>query len=438
MTSIHPRFALAAATVIFCTPAITVYGQKTAKPSDETSAPSEVSSSNDSQSWTRFRGPEGRGVAGSSPVAWPWNLERATQITLPGTGIGSPVVWGDMAYVFSSFSEDASRYVIAVNWRRGSIEWQHSYQSEPHRLHSFSSYASSTPSVDETGVVFAWGDPKHVIVKKFAHSGEELWSRDLGRYVSQHGFGTSPIVVDGLVILLNSQDAEELGRDVEPGEDRMIALNAETGSTVWEKTLPTRRVCYGVPAVRRVEEATELVCATTGQGIFGMDLKTGDIRWSHDCFRLRVCASMVLEDGLAIASQGSMGGKDNLLVAFDMQAGAERFRITRAAPYVPTPLAYRGNLYLWSDAGIVSCVSLEDGSQRWSERIGGNFFSSPVILGDAIINVSDVGQITAVAASENFQNLGTMKIDARFRSTLAATPSSLLLRAEDALWVIYP
>ncbi|MFN9714267.1 MAG: PQQ-binding-like beta-propeller repeat protein, partial [Planctomycetota bacterium] len=174
------------------------------------------------------------------------------------------------------------------------------------------------------------------------------------------------------------------------------------------------------------------------QGIFGMDLRTGEIRWSHDCFRLRVCASMLLAKDLAIASHGSLGGKDNLLVAYDMKQGQERFRIKRAAPYVPTPLFYNGLLLLWSDAGIVSCVSLEDGTVQWSERIGGNFFSSPVIVGDVMVNVSDVGQITAVAAGENFKNLGTMKLDAKVRSTLAATSSSWLLRAEDALWVIHP
>jgi outer membrane protein assembly factor BamB len=147
---------------------------------------------------------------------------------------------------------------------------------------------------------------------------------------------------------------------------------------------------------------------------------------------------MVLTDELAIASHGSMGGKDNLLVAFDMKQGRERFRINRAAPYVPTPLVHGDLLFLWSDAGIVTCVSLTDGGVRWSQRIGGNFFSSPVLLGETIVNASDVGQITAVAASEKFKNLGTIKIDAKVRSTLAVTPSRLLLRAEDALWVFQP
>jgi outer membrane protein assembly factor BamB len=390
--------------------------------------------------WSRFRGPEGCGIASETPVPWPWNFERSTRIPLPGSGVGSPVVWENQAFVISASSDDddATRHVIATDWTQGTIAWHRSYPSRTYTIHKFSSYASSTPAVDASGVVVAWGDPEHVMVMKFTHAGQELWSRDLGPYVSEHGFGASPILVDGLVILLNSQDAEGLEQGVAPGEDRMIALDSQTGSTVWETPLRTRRVCYGSPTIRRVGDATELVCATTGQGIFGMDLRTGEIRWSHDCFRLRVCASMLLAEDLAIASHGSMGGKDNLLVAYDMKQGLERFRIQRAAPYVPTPLFHNGRLFLWSDAGIVSCVSVEDGTVRWSERIGGNFFSSPIIVGDAMVNVSDVGQITAVAAGENFKNLGTMKIDAKVRSTLAATSSSWLLRAEDALWVIHP
>ncbi|MFN9714700.1 MAG: PQQ-binding-like beta-propeller repeat protein, partial [Planctomycetota bacterium] len=218
--------------------------------------------------WSRFRGPEGSGIASESLVPWPWNLERATRIPLPGSGVGSPVVWENLAFVISASSDEATRHVIATDWKQGTIAWQREYSSRAYTIHKFSSYASSTPAVDASGVVVAWGDPEHVMVKKFTHAGQELWSRDLGPYVSEHGFGASPILVDGLVILLNSQDAEGLEQGVAPGEDRMIALDSQTGNTVWETPLRTRRVCYGSPTIRRVGDTTELVCATTGQGIF--------------------------------------------------------------------------------------------------------------------------------------------------------------------------
>jgi outer membrane protein assembly factor BamB len=392
----------------------------------------------DSATWTRFRGSEGRGRLAASPFRLPWSNDQVTKIALPGTGIGSPVVWGDRVFLMASEAEDATRYLVAVDLKNQQLAWTQRFSSTPHRLHQYSSYASSTPCVDGSGVVVAWGDPEHVWIKKFSLEGEEIWSRDFGRYVSQHGFGTSPILVDGMVILLDSQDAEELEQGVAPGEDRMLALDATSGESVWETSLPTRRVCYGVPAVRTAGGVRELVGATTGLGIFGMNLADGKVLWNHDCFRLRVCASMQVVGELAIASHGSLGGRDNLLVAYDMDKQEERFRIQRAAPYVPTPVATDDLLFLWSDAGIVSCVRLQDGSVCWSERIGGNFFSSPVILGDTLVNVSDAGEVTFLAAKEVFDRLGAIETGAGIRATIAVAQDHLLLRTENQLWVIHP
>ncbi len=386
--------------------------------------------------WSRFRGPQGLGVQAGPNIPFPWPADRITKVALPGTGNGSPVLWGDAAYLIAADADDATRHVVAIDLDQHAIRWQRSYATQSHPLHAFSSYASTTPCVDASGVYAAWGDPEHVVLKKFSHAGQELWSRDFGRYVSQHGFATSPMLADGIVILLDSQDAEELEQGVAPGQDRMLAIDSQTGETVWETPLPTRRVCYGVPVVREVADRKELVCATTGMGVFALDLATGKVLWNHDCFQLRVCASMVVVGPLAIASHGSMGGRDNLLVAYDMDTHTERFRIQRGAPYVPTPIVSGDSLFLWSDAGIVSCVRLRDGEVRWTERIGGNFYSSPILVGDALINMSDTGEITAVAASESFRKLGSMSTGAVLRSTMAATPERILIRAEDELWIV--
>ena len=110
-----------------------------AQPPTEPQSPSELASG--VVSWNRFRGPQGSGLAPADPVPWPWDPQKATQIAIPGTGIGSPAVWGDQAFVLSAASDDATRYVIAVDWKQGSVDWQHSYASRTHRLHPFSSYA---------------------------------------------------------------------------------------------------------------------------------------------------------------------------------------------------------------------------------------------------------------------------------------------------------
>jgi outer membrane protein assembly factor BamB len=391
---------------------------------------------------TRFRGNQGLGAYEQCRVGIPWTEQSITKLDLPGIGNGSPVLWkdttiGQRAYLLSASATDATRFVIAVDLANNKVVWNKSYPSSKHRLHQFSTYASSTPAVDEHGIYVAWGEPEHVFVKHLGHDGQERWTRDFGRYVSQHGFATSPMLLDGKLYLLDSQDAEELEPGVAPGQDRMLALDAKTGQTLWERPLPTKRVCYGLPSVRTLADGSkELVCATTALGIFGMDPNTGDIRWNHDCFKQRVCSSTLLVGSLAIATHGSGGGRDNMLVAYDMQANQERFRIQRAAPYVPTPVALGDLLFLWSDAGIVSCVRLEDGQVLWSERIGGNFFSSPILLGNRLVNVSDTGNVTVLGATDKFEKIATLSIDATVRSTLVANQDTLLLRTYEQLWII--
>ena len=392
----------------------------------------------DDVKWDRFRGENGMGVLANCQVQIPWNDSQVKSISLPGIGHGSPILTGGQAFLLAADSKDATRHIVAVDVAKNAIAWTKSYPSTTHVLHKFSSYASSTPCTDGERVYVAWADPENVVVKALTLAGDEVWTRSLGRYVSQHGFGTSPMLVDGKVILLNSQDAKELPAGVEPGEDRMIAMDCKSGKTVWETALPTTMVCYGVPCVRKVGERTELVCSTTGQGMFALDANNGSVLWSHDCFQLRVCASSILLGNILIGSQGSGGGKDNRLIAFDIDSKKELYNITRTlSPYVPTPVSVDGLLFLWSDtSGIVTCVELATGKNHWSNRIGGDYSSSPVVLGNKLVNVSQEGVVNILSASREFNKIGSIETGRAVRSTIAADKEHVLLRTESELLII--
>jgi outer membrane protein assembly factor BamB len=386
--------------------------------------------------WERFRGPNGLGVLAECKVAIPWSQSQVQRVELPGNGNGSPVVAKGKAFLLSADSATAARHVVAIDLDQNVIAWKKGYASKTHGLHKFSSYASSTPCVDAKHVYATWADPDNVVVKAFTHSGDEVWTRMLGRYVSQHGFGTSPILVDGKLILLNSQDALELPPGVDPGQDRMIALDCDTGNNVWEVPLPTTRVCYGVPCIRKNDGRTELICSTTGQGMFALDSSNGKLLWSHDCYKQRVCSSSLLIGSVLVGSHGSGAGKDNMVVAWDIDQKKELFRINRAAPYVPTPVSIDGLLFLWSDAGIATCVELATGETLWSKRIGGDYSSSPVILGKKLINASHDGKVTVLAAKRDFEELGTIETNQTIRSTIAADTDKILLRTDKELLII--
>jgi outer membrane protein assembly factor BamB len=358
------------------------------------------------------------------------------RVVLPGSGNGSPVFFQGQAVLLTTNAADATRTVVGVDLEKNKVAWSKSYPSVKHPIHGFSSYASSTPCTDGKLVFVAWADPQEVVVRAFQSDGSESWMRTFPRYVSQHGFGTSPMVVDGKLILLNSQDAEELPPGIQPGQDVMIALDTQTGNTVWSSELPTTRVCYGVPCIYENGGKKELLCSTTGQGMFSLDSATGKVLWNHDCFTQRVCSSALLVGDVLIGTHGSGGGRDNRLVAWDVVNKKELFRVNRAAPYVPTPVAKDGLLFLWSDAGIVSCVEMKSGEVIWSKRIGSDYSGSPVILGDKLINASHTGVVTFLTAGREFVKIGEIETNQTIRSTIAANGSQVLLRTDSELWVI--
>ena len=123
------------------------------------------------------------GVLAKCQVQIPWKESQVKSVALPGSGHGSPVLTGGLAFLLSADSENATRHVVAIDVAKNAIAWSKSYPSVTPKLHKFSSYASSTPCTDGERVYVAWADPENVVVKALTLSGDEIWTRSLGRYV---------------------------------------------------------------------------------------------------------------------------------------------------------------------------------------------------------------------------------------------------------------
>jgi hypothetical protein len=53
-----------------------------------------------------------------------------------------------------------------------------------------------------------------------------------------------------------------------------------------------------------------------------------------------------------------------------------------------------------------------------------------------LLNISDRGDVTVLAASDAYRILGTIATESVIRSTPAVTETKILLRTESELWVI--
>src|SRR5688500_11713035 len=92
------------------------------------------------ENWSRFRGPNGAGVASgvSFPAVWTAD-DYVWQKTLPGKGHSSPVGWGDVLFVTAGDPASGELALTALDATSGDTLWVRRFKSTPHHLHAANS-----------------------------------------------------------------------------------------------------------------------------------------------------------------------------------------------------------------------------------------------------------------------------------------------------------
>ncbi|MEX0867645.1 MAG: PQQ-binding-like beta-propeller repeat protein, partial [Pirellulales bacterium] len=327
------------------------------------------------EDWTRFRGPNGSGVGSAEGIPVEFSVEDCLwRIQLPGKGHSSPAIIAGKLFITSADPDSAKRFAMGYDAVSGESLWVKTYDTDTHRVHARNSYASSSPAVDDERVYVCWATPDNYEVLALRQAdGELVWRRSLSPFKSQHGFGTSPMVLDGLVILTNDQ----------LGESFIVALEPATGEIVWKTPRDSGSAAYGVPCVySHADGRKELIVCSTANGISGLDPKTGKTNWSADVFTQRSVASPVCVGDLVLGQCGQGGGGTYFVaVRPPAKAGGEAevaYSFSKGAPYVPTPVAADGLVFLVHDRGTVMCIDANSGETIYNERIGGGISGSPV------------------------------------------------------------
>jgi len=383
--------------------------------------------------WTRFRGPNGQGVSRAEglPVTWT-DGDYLWKVGLKGGGHSSPVIWGDRVFITSADQKTATRYIACFRVSDGSPLWTKSYAGTPCKQNRLNAYASPTPALDAQRLYLTWATPQQFIVVAVTHDGKEAWRRDLGPWESQHGYCGSPIVHDNKVILTNDQ----------LGPSSVIALDAATGATCWQTKRKSGKAAYSVPCLyRSVGGMPQLVLTSCANGMTGLDPATGRVLWEvRDAFPERVVSSPVLADGLVLGTCGT-GSRGRHIIAVRVPADAKAkaevaWTVTDGAPYVPTGVVKDGLLFVWTENGVVSCLRADTGKRVWTERLGGKFYASPVLVGDRLYMVSTKGEVTVLRAGETFERLGQADLGEASQATPAVAGGRMFLRTWSHLMVL--
>jgi outer membrane protein assembly factor BamB len=274
------------------------------------------------------------------------------------------------------------------------------------------------------------------------HEGKPVWERDFGPFMSQHGCGISPIVFEGKVILGNEQDDVKFApEDAHSGKSFIVAVDARDGKTLWQTPRKSVVVAYSTPCIYQPKgRGPEIVFNSQGHGIYSVDPDSGRVLWSFErAFDKRSVSSPFIAGDLVYGSCGS-GGGGNYIVAVragDAAHGTKAelaYEVKKSAPYVPTGIALGNSVWLWSDAGIVTCLDAPSGKVQYQERVGGNFFGSPIWVEGRLFCVSTAGELAVIEASDRFQVLHRYALKELCHSTPAVALGRLFIRTEKHLW----
>ena len=335
--------------------------------------------------WPAWRGPTRDGIAASGqnpPIEWSETQGILWKTPLPGRGHGSPTVVGDRIYLPTADREKQTQSVLCLDRHTGKLVWQskvHSNRADPGK-HSNSSAASSTIACDGERLFINFLNGGAVHTTALDLDGKILWQQKICDYVTHQGFGSSPVIHQSLVLV----SADHRGGGI------LAALDRKTGRLVWSEPRP-EIPNYTTPAIVQAAGRAQMVLAGCNL-ISSFDPVTGKKLWEVDG-STEECVVTAVTDGERVFTSG--GYPRNHTVAIVADGSGRIAWQNNARVYVPSMIAKAGYLYAVMDAGVAVCWKSDTGRELWKERLGGDFFASPVMVGDRIY-ASNVGGKTFV------------------------------------------
>jgi len=437
-----------------------MFNRRTFLLSNLTAALAHTASANN---WPRFRGPGGTGTAPDDPRlprAWSQTENVAWKTAVPGVGWSSPVVWGDRIFLTSARSsaeaetirdgdfldtgtpKDDHRWLLhALDTGSGRIVWETELARGLPSIsrHMKNTYATETPATDGERVYAHFG---HLATYAVDRAGKVVWSKEWSAPEIRYGYGTaaSPVVHDGVLYIL---------RDHENGS-ALIALDAATGREIWSAPR-TEGSGWATPHVWENDVRTEIVVSGKNSvRSYGLD---GKPLWG-----LRGTTSLAIPSpfsGEGLLFVGSGFQMESVRPLYAIRPGATgdispsdgetsnkyvAWWRPQLGPYHPTPVLYRGLLYVLMDSGFLLCHDAKTGKEIYGKRRvtreGGRFSASPWAYNGSIFCPSEDGDTYVVQAGAEFKVVGKNSLGEMTMASPAIADGSLYIRTRGNLYCI--
>jgi outer membrane protein assembly factor BamB len=441
--------------------------------------------------WGQFRGPNGSGVGGDAgyPTEFSPSKNVVWKTAIPDAP-SSPVVVGGRVFLTASLGDQL--VTIHLDATTGKEVWRRQVpRARTHKIYPSNHAASPTPAADEAGVVAFFPDFGLVA---YANDGTEAWRHPLGPFKNFYGMAASPIVVDGMVLLVCDQSAGAF----------LIALDRTSGRVRWKTERAGRNVGWATPMVFRPPGQPAQLVVLGSAHVDGYDLASGQPRWwmrvasqggiavpvaSGDTVLISTLAgtepwmpefgptiekydqnkdgrlseaefkpdadlgehfgwldanSDGVVDQAEWAAAREMGVGEFGVLAIrpgaargQLRPDAIRWRFQKNLPFIPAPLIYQDVVYMVRSGGIITSLDVATGAMLKEGRTRtalGEYEASPVAADGKVFLASGEGKITVLRAAAQWEMLGVNDVGGQIRATPALSGGRLYVRTRDALY----
>ena len=438
------------------------------------------------ETWDRFRGPNGSGVLESAafPAEFGPSKNFVWKTAVP-PGLSSPVL--DERRIYLTAADRGELVTLCLDRVSGRVLWRQTVSRvRTEKLHELNHASAASVALASNRVISFFGDFGLVA---YDRDGGERWRIPMGPFTNLYGMGASPVVTQGKIILVCDQSKDSFIAAFDPANGRQLWRTARPEAISGHSTPIVLGNLVIAPGSFRMDAyavATGRI-AWTAEGLpsemKSVPVMDGSMIYIHgfntpdnDAGRLPkipafadvLPASDADKDGLIskaeaptphsrrgfeyidLDSNGKLNEEEwalyrrtmqaeNALLAFDLSGARPilRWKFQRSIPQLPSPLVYRGVIYLINESGILTTLDAATGKLHKQARlraVSDRYYSSPIAGDGKVMFASHAGVVSVLAAGADQRSLAVNDLKEEILATPALAPGRLYLRTAQALW----
>lgn len=370
--------------------------------------------------FAQFLGPARTAVLPGPLLGADW-AERPPEIRWRrkvGAGWSGFVIVGDR--VLTQEQDQGNECVTCYELATGREVWTHAYAARYDNPVGGEG-PRATPTVVD-GAVYTLGSTGMLHALDL-QTGRVRWSRDLvadtGARMPEWGYAGSPLVLDGVVIVSAG------GRD---GQS-LVAYRTSTGERAW--AAGTAAAGYGSPFLTTLAGRRQIL-AYNHRFITAHDAADGTVLWEYPWGTGQPYAAVPVVAGpnRVAFSAGYGVGTELLEIARDANGtfSAERvWQSRKLKAKFANPVAREGFLYGLDD-GLLACLDLNDGRDRWKQGRYGH--GQGLLVGDLYLLMAESGELVLLRPTPDGPNeLHRFRVfDSKTWNPIALSGDLLLVR----------